>query len=933
MARKFMMGRQSEIALNKDMHDLFMSLKYINNGVNQPEQDLQTPIPVGSIWNDMNRGQNIIKVNTSNKGWEPAFTGYYHPVDLFTKPLNPVHGQLWIDGSKDNTLHFYDENTGAWIAVRAASTTSNQILVDMHNNFLHMYPLKDMDLDEDSKTFLIPHEPYGKLTDDGLFIHPSSSNYEATSDVSVKAANASDKMSWVHVNPHKLFTMEKKLVKLDDTFKVYGLFDNNTEFFYQGVDGWKHMMPYDALNPLNADFKSFDKGIEIVSDRAKASKYIMMYAYSFYDTARPGKLIRKDFEVGANAEVHIGLSTKHPMVFVDGLYLEQHKYDYDNKTGNITIHDEIINPMDIMSLVFKHNEVIDFEINQTIGDSNDALVGTLTKDYNQPMVFVSGIMGAEFFNPEQIVYDRVGKTITIKNWGPHQPEDISYAMVVESENSYVCHGHFDNTKTISNENITGNHEDYMLWADGILVSSRHLEIGEGTVRVNNAIEGVEYLLLKINDQSETAVLFDGKAMNYTVAIKNEDGSLYNECNNACVFVDGKALMMKDTVEKDTLPVKGAHGQIVKIKDSESSEIYSYHIYDDSTATWSQLTSEEILEIEELIKADYSSGSIMVDAPEGSTTGTYYAYTYANSVEEPLLKGKRALIADKTEYAVNVQHKFNNGQGALTVFTNKLYNSDASEEASNTGKFTVPLMENCNKDIFSPYENGEILYYIERPEKNESSSCIKEVLTAANRNIQYQNGYTTTISLMPGIVSVYLNGVRLERRDFTVIDDHTIMLHVNAVGGQRNYDPDNKETWNKYLYFNSQGEHEITSLRDDIIVIEVRQDFNLKTQTVPVRYPGQRIFYLEDDGLPKSLMLSQDLIKIFINGVIYDGEYTINRDNGSITLLDSELESMLNVDPIARYFETHPIEYDEYLQEYGKPYVAKPQTDKITFEWR
>ena len=324
---------------------------------------------------------------------------------------------------------------------------------------------------------------------------------------------------------------------------------------------------------------------------------------------------------------------------------------------------------------------------------------------------------------------------------------------------------------------------------------------------------------------------------------------------------------------------------------------------------------------------------MVDAPEGSTTGTYYAYTYANSVEEPLLKGKRALIADKTEYAVNVQHKFNNGQGALTVFTNKLYNSDASEEASNTGKFIVPTMENCNKDMFSPYENGEILYYIERPEKNESSSCIKEVLTAANRNIQYQNGYTTTISLMPGIVSVYLNGVRLERRDFTVIDDHTIMLHVNAVGGQRNYDPDNKETWNKYLYFNSQGEHEITSLRDDIIVIEVRQDFNLKTQTVPVRYPGQRIFYLEDDGLPKSLMLSQDLIKIFINGVIYDGEYTINRDNGSITLLDSELELMLNVDPIARYFETHPVEYDEYLQEYGKPYVAKPQTDKITFEWR
>ena len=43
--------------------------------------------------------------------------------------------------------------------------------------------------------------------------------------------------------------------------------------------------------------------------------------------------------------------------------------------------------------------------------------------------------------------------------------------------------------------------------------------------------------------------------------------------------------------------------------------------------------------------------------------------------------------------------------------------------------------------------------------------------------------------------------------------------------------------------------------------------------------------------------------------------------------------MLNVDPIERFFETHPVEYDEYIQEHGKPYTAKKQTDKITFEWR
>ena len=931
MSRKFNIGRQNDFALNKEMHDLLMSLRYINNGVDEPVQDLQTPIPVGSVWNDNNRGKNILKVNTINNGWEPMFTGHYHPVDLFTKPLNPIHGQLWIDGSKDNTLHFYDENTNAWIAVRAAQTNSNQILVDMHNNFMHMFPLKDMDSESEVNTqsFLIPHEEYGKLTDDGLFIHPSSDKYEAISDVGVKFKSTSDKASWIHANPHKMFTMEKKLVKVEDKY-IYGLFDNNTEFFYLDSDGWKHMLPFDNTS-LVGDFKPFDKGIELVSDRAIQSKFIMMYAYSFYDTSRPGKLIRKDFKVGNQAEVHVGLSTKHPLVFMDGLYLEQHKYDYDKVTGNITIHDEIINPMDIMSIVFKHNELVDFEINQTIDNTNDALVGTLEKEYVRPMVFVSGVMGAQFFNPEQIVYDKTNKTVTIKNWGPHQPNDISYAMVVEADNSYVCHGEFDDTKTIFNDNIIGDHEDYMVWADGVLVSSKHLDIMPGAIKINNAIAGVEYLLLKINDEEETAVLFDGKAMNYTIAIKNSDGTLYNECDNACVFVDGKALMMKDTIEKSVLPVKGAQGQIVKIKNTEEGDIYNYYIYNDSIAKWETLNEELIEEVDRLVKADYSAGSIMVDAPDGSTLGTYYAYTYANSVEEPLLKGKRALLEDKEVYAVNVQHKFNNGQGALTVFTNKLYNSDVREEMSNTGKFIVPKLEETNS-MFKPY-TGELLYYIERPEKTESASCVRDVLTAANRNPQYQNGYTTNISLMPGVVSVYLNGVRLERNDFTVIDDHTIMLHVNAVGGQRNYNPDDKSTWNKYLYYNSQGEYEISSLRDDIVVIEVRQDFSLKTQTVPVRYTGQRIFFMEDDGIPKSLILTQDIIKIFINGVIYDGEYNINKENGSITLLDSELESMLNVDPIARFFETHPVEYDEYIQEYGKPYTAKKQIDKITFEWR
>lgn len=122
-------------------------------------------------------------------------------------------------------------------------------------------------------------------------------------------------------------------------------------------------------------------------------------------------------------------------------------------------------------------------------------------------------------------------------------------------------------------------------------------------------------------------------------------------------------------------------------------------------------------------------------------------------------------------------------------------------------------------------------------------------------------------------------------------------------------------------------------RDDYILVEVRQDYNLKSQTIKSRYSGQRTFYTEDDGIPKSLLMSQDLIKIFIDGVIYTGEYTINRESGSITLLDPELDSIINIDPISRYFELNPLEYEEYLIEHGKPYISNPIINEITFEWR
>lgn len=939
MARKFTIGRQNDLTLNQELHQLLMSLRYFNNGSIEPTQDKQTPIPAGAIWNDRSRGKNIIKINESDGEWSPAFEGYYLPANLLINPQNPTNGQIRINATKENLMEFYDQNTSSWIAVRAANINSTDILVDMHNNFMHMTPLKDMDLIDDKKTFLIPYEKAGKLFDDGVFIHPSSDKYELGSDVSViyNSTSTDTQESWVHINPGKLYKIEKKLMKVitegPHAYKIYGAFDDNTEFYMLDSEtGLGTLMIPSRSTGITEDYIGFDEGIELLSERAKNAEYIFSMSYVFYyDSARIGKLVKRDFEIGSTAEIKIGLLTERPMIFLDGLYLEQSKYNYNFKTGNVEINDTILNPMDMMAIVFE-----DFEgdriINYTTGSTNDIKVGTFSKacKFKKPLAFVSGVMGTNIVSPEEIVFE--GSTLIVKNFGPEVVSPVK-VMVVEANNMYLDHGTINSTHTIEHEDITDDPSDeYILFMDGILVSSRDLDISEGEIRVANATQGQQYVLFKIQDDASTSLSFDSKVMNYTVAITNDDGTFYNECDNVCVYSDGKLVPTEDAILKASLPIKGASGQIVKIKSKDTDSVYNYYIWNEDEAKWIMVTdSKYAYKLDALAKATYSSGSVMIDSNGiENTTGTYYAYTYANRIEEPLLTGQRKIVENKSEYAVNVEHSFNLQQGAFSAYLDGILCPDI-KESTTVGRFIVPQL--TSSEGTNPYE-PTLTYYVERPESKELISCYREVLTTANRNEAYDNGYNTTISLLPGVVSVYINGVRLEKEQYSIIGPHTIILHRNIVGSQKNVDINDENTWNKYMVYDNKGKYEIECHRCDEITIEVREDYTLMSQTIPVRYPGQRAFFMEDDGIPRSLIYTQDTVKIFIDGVLYDGEYSINKDDSSIVLLDPALEQIMKVDPIAQYFDLYPDEHEAYILEHnGKPYVAKPQINRITFEWR
>ena len=940
MPRKFTIGRQSDTVLNQEMYDLLMAVRYVNNGPVQPIKDKQTDIPVGAIWNDNGKGQNILKVKTSGNNWEPMFETYYHPADIKQKPANPTNGQLWLD--EDDILKRYDQNTASWISVKSVNANADNLLVDMHNNFINIAPIKDMDDVGRRKTFLVPYERFGKLFDKGVYIHPTDSRYHVMSDVSVRydTSSSNEQESWIHVNANKTFKIEKKLLKLKKegtTYKVYGLYDNNTEFYYidKSTGNGIAMIPQTGKT-VDYDFKIFDRGIEIVSEKAKAADYIYSISYVFQDTLRAGKLIRNDFTIGSKSEIQVGQLTKRPMLFLDGLYLEQGKYNYSSSTGKVQINDVIVNPMDMMAVVFQDQEATgEKEINNVTGPGTDTLVGTFTNavNFKKPLAFVSGVMGTNIVSPDEIEWK--GTSLLIKNWGPTTIQGPVKVMVVEADNMYVQHGTVDDKITIKSREVTNNpHDEYLLFIDGLLMSSRELDISEGEIRVANARPGQQYVLLKIKDDSNTALSFDNKIMNFTVAISNEDGTMYNECDNAVIFADGKMVPMEDAILRETLPIKGATGQIVKVKNKDlTSDVYKYYEWNDDQRTWDEIQDPSfITALSSMIKGTYSPGSIMFDSTglQGKK-GTFYAYTYSNGVEEPLLKGVQPLVKGKTVYSVNVEDMFQNNQGALTVYTNHLLNYDVTEEPSNTGKFIIPHIN--SPEGTDAYDNGYLMYYVERPEKTETVSCQREVLTAINRTLEFVGGYKTSLSLTPGIVTLYVNGARLNRNQFTIINENTLVIHKDIVGSQNNFDPNDQRTWKKYIVYDKKGQYEIDCEKEDYILVEVRQDFNIRSQVVQVRYPGQRTFYMEDDGIPKSLFVTQDLIKIYIDGIVYYGEYIINRETKSITLLDRDLENILNIDPIARFFETHPLEHEKYMMEHGRAYVANPMISEITFEWR
>lgn len=301
-------------------------------------------------------------------------------------------------------------------------------------------------------------------------------------------------------------------------------------------------------------------------------------------------------------------------------------------------------------------------------------------------------------------------------------------------------------------------------------------------------------------------------------------------------------------------------------------------------------------------------------------------------------------------------------GALSVWVNGIRQYDVNEN-SDGRSFTIPQPV-C----------GQIQYCIEtREEGVEDIVCQREVLDDKNMAPGCINVYRTEKPLFPGVVSVYIDGLRQSKDKYSIIDCNTIMINDSStklVGSDGNNYPvetfpgvesvkgDGK--WasidhTKFRYTVKEGDPEYpywckahnegeANPMPDRILVEVRQDYGRVEKTIDFeeRSGGANDIFVGSEGdfpqIPENILDSNDEVLIFLNGMFYgtsmNNGYTLDKNRLEIRIHNNEFINTVLKDPV------YDIMYDKdgqktifalnFKEKNGYEYERR---NEITLNWR
>lgn len=230
--------------------------------------------------------------------------------------------------------------------------------------------------------------------------------------------------------------------------------------------------------------------------------------------------------------------------------------------------------------------------------------------------------------------------------------------------------------------------------------------------------------------------------------------------------------------------------------------------------------------------------------------------------------------------------------------------DGEKQTHKANGYTVTTLSTPTRNV--------CFYVIEQCETGEVKACERKVLTfkdsLASKGAYPNNIYETGEFLLTrGNIRVFINGIRqpfgqyqtmeLIAQDATksfeaykILDGKTIQFNdvlIGGVGGNEGDEANPLFPIGDITLPDGTTERAYHSLIDEI-VIETRKDYKIREVTLPIKDNSGE--FTEADGVPRDLFKTKDKIMIYINGLAYGKEYTI--ENNTLRLLNESVKQQL-----------------------------------------
>jgi hypothetical protein len=484
-----------------------------------------------------------------------------------------------------------------------------------------------------------------------------------------------------------------------------------------------------------------------------------------------------------------------------------------------------------------------------------------------------------------------------------------------------------------NKNKITEEDGIILFIDGLMISEdcieRDHENGIITLKDDVFVQGQEYLLLKDHD----GLLYKSS----TLIPAYNTGYI----NDSLLYMDGKLLCNQNCVtttrpEDEETPRSVDNEIKFFLKDSTDLENGTWKFYNEWDYSWDELTEREIKDIE-LIVSSYSNqlSSIKINVEYDSAVNKMDVYTFklANANSGIYKNGSARFIEEMPDgsklYALGLD-TYAYGQNVLNIFKNGV----KLEPGFDFKEYT----ENNYIKIYCDVDEVEdsVTYIIEPIEVGETFA--KETIIMNQDDIIQKNIYSagegdSVASLYPGRVTVYVNGLRLPKEKWILLDNKRIMLNFDnyiSLGTEDNYP---KETFTK-----DGNIFEVNHTYPDHIMVEIRKDYDRRENTIILEDNDFEIS-IEKYGLPIEILESEDEVLFYLNGQ-YLGlsrsknlDYKLNIYKACISLLNPDTVSMLTVDNLKILLERNALIYAEWKKKTGKDKYVPKTKNELTLVWR